>query len=105
VYLDTIGFSGYNTVIQAIECGLPVVTQEGLYLRGRLGSGILRRLGLAELIAPSAAAYVDIAARLIQDTDYREEIRNRIRQRRALLFDEVQSVGRFQEFLASLSAG
>ena len=38
----TLGFSGFNTVMQAVECGLPVVTLRGEFLRGRLGSGIKR---------------------------------------------------------------
>src|SRR6266568_6648391 len=28
VFLDTIGFSGFNTAMQAVECGLPLVTRE-----------------------------------------------------------------------------
>jgi len=36
--LDTIGFSGFNTAMQAIECGLPIVSREGAFMRGRLGS-------------------------------------------------------------------
>ncbi len=39
VFLDTIGFSGFNTALQAIQCGLPVVTLQGRFLRGRLASG------------------------------------------------------------------
>jgi predicted O-linked N-acetylglucosamine transferase (SPINDLY family) len=53
VFLDTIGFSGFNTAIQAVECALPVVTREGRFLRGRLASGILKRMGLQELVAGS----------------------------------------------------
>ena len=53
VLLDTIGFSGYNTAVQAIECGLPLVTREGRFLRGRLASGVLRRMDLNELIVPN----------------------------------------------------
>lgn len=34
--LDILRFSGYNTAVQAIECGLPRVTREGRFLRGRL---------------------------------------------------------------------
>ena len=49
--LDTLGFSGFNTAIQAIECGLPVVSREGEFMRGRLGSGILRRMGMDALVA------------------------------------------------------
>ena len=51
--LDTLGFSGFNTAIQAVECGLPVVSREGEFMRGRLGSGILRRMGMEALVATS----------------------------------------------------
>ena len=52
VLLDTIGFSGYNTALQAIECGLPLITREQQFLRGRLASGVMRPMGMVELIAP-----------------------------------------------------
>ena len=51
MYLDSIGFSGFNTALQAVECGLPIVTREGRFMRGRLASGILKRMGLQDLVA------------------------------------------------------
>ena len=65
--LDTLGFSGFNTAIQAIECGLPVVSREGEFMRGRLGSGILRRMGMDALVATTDAAYVELAVTLARD--------------------------------------
>jgi protein O-GlcNAc transferase len=102
VLLDTIGFSGYNTAVQAMECGLPLVTREGQFLRGRLASGVLRRMGLEELIVPTKADYVNLTARLVTDRDYRAHIRHEIEQRRPVLFDDVGAMGPFQEFLASV---
>ena len=101
VLLDTIGFSGYNTAVQAIECGLPLVTREGRFSRGRLASGVLRRMGLEELIVPNKAEYVDLASRLIVDRDYRSHIRHEIEQRRSVLFDDLSAMGPFQDFLES----
>jgi predicted O-linked N-acetylglucosamine transferase (SPINDLY family) len=76
--LDTIGFSGFNTVMHALECGLPVVTVQGRSLRGRLGSGILQRLSLADLVADSPRSYVDMAVSLLQDDAARARLRDRI---------------------------
>jgi hypothetical protein len=45
LYLDTIGFSGFNTAMLAVECGLPVVTREGRFMRGRLASGHSKAYG------------------------------------------------------------
>lgn len=79
VYLDSPRFSGFNTLMQAVEVSLPCVCHDGRFLRGRLGSGILRRLGLAELIAADAAAYIEIAVRLASDRAYRSDIAARMR--------------------------
>ena len=102
VMLDTIGFSGYNTAVQAIECGLPLVTREGRFLRGRLASGVLRRMNLPELIVPTEVEYVDLVVRLVTDRDYRTHIRHEIEQRRPVLFDDQSAMGPFQDFLESV---
>ena len=101
--LDTIGFSGYNTALQAMECGLPLVTREGRFLRGRLASGILRRMDLQEMIAQSKTEYVNLAARLVTDHHYQAHIRHEIEQRRSVLFDDQSAMGAFQDFLESIA--
>jgi predicted O-linked N-acetylglucosamine transferase (SPINDLY family) len=100
VFLDTLGFSGFNTAQQAVECGLPVVTREGRFLRGRLASGILKRIGLPELVAADEAQYVELAVRLARDAGYREDIRRRIGQRRGALFDDTAPIRALEAFLA-----
>ena len=100
VLLDTIGFSGFNTAMQAVECGLPVVTREGRFLRGRLASGILRRMQLPELVADSEDGYVDLAVRLCRDVEYGAHIRRRIEAGRAALFEDPAPIHALQEFLA-----
>lgn len=97
--LDTVGFSGFNTVMQALECGLPVVTMEGRFLRGRLGSGILRTMGVDELVATDSAGYLDIAERLVTDRDFNAAMRARIAERREALFDDVATVRALEDFL------
>ena len=101
VMLDTIGFSGYNTAVQAIECGLPLVTREGRFLRGRLASGVLRCMNLQELIVQSKPDYVNLVVRLVTDRQYQTQIRHEIEQRRSVLFDDQTAMGPFQDFLAS----
>jgi protein O-GlcNAc transferase len=103
VLLDTIGFSGYNTAVQAIECGLPLVTREGRFLRGRLASGVLRRMELTELIAQDEADYVKLVVRLATDIEYQARIRHEIEQRRSVLFDDQSAMGPFQDFLESVA--
>ena len=99
LYLDTIGFSGFNTAMQAVECGLPIVTREGRFLRGRLASGILKRIGLAELVTPDEHAYVELAVALAKDTERRRALRSRIEANRERLFEDPAPVSALQDFL------
>jgi predicted O-linked N-acetylglucosamine transferase (SPINDLY family) len=101
VYLDTIGFSGFNSAIQAIEAGLPVVTLEGVFMRGRLAAGILKRMGMDELIDQDTGAYVDTAVRLCQDAGYRRDVGRRIASQRGILFRDLAPVRTLGDFLVS----
>jgi predicted O-linked N-acetylglucosamine transferase (SPINDLY family) len=100
VFLDTPGFSGFNTALQAIDCGLPVLAWEGRFLRGRLASGILRRIGLDELVADTEEAYAEKAVRLAQDAAYWGEVRSRMIAARAPLHGDTAPVRALERFLA-----
>lgn len=102
-FLDTPGFSGFNTAMQAIECGLPIVALEGRFLRGRFASGILRRLDLTSLVAQSDEEYVDIAVRLARDADHRNAVRELIAARRGILFDDMAPIRALEDYLASVA--
>lgn len=102
VYLDTIGFSGFNTALQAVECGLPVVTLEGRFMRARLASGILKRLGLQELVAATAEEYIQTAVKLASDRAYREHISREIGKRRGRLFNDQAPIAALEDLLGGL---
>jgi predicted O-linked N-acetylglucosamine transferase (SPINDLY family) len=99
VFLDTIGFSGFNTAMQAVECGLPIVTWEGRFMRGRLASGILKRGGVPELITQSEQGYVDLAVRLAEDRLYRRLVRKKIESNRSILFQDDTSIHTLERFV------
>ena len=104
VFLDTIGFSGFNTAVQALECGLPIVTREGRFLRGRLASGPLKRIGLSELVARSDEEYVELAVRLARGADYRRHVRERIMASRGVLFEDRAPIHAMERFLSEAVA-
>lgn len=99
VYLDTVGFSGFNTALQALQCGLPVVAREGRFLRGRLASGMLRHIGFDELVAPTDAAYVELAAALANDPARRRQLRERLRAASERLLEDDAAVRGLEAFL------
>lgn len=98
--LDTLEFSGFNTALQAIECGLPVVAFEGRSLRGRLASGPLRRLGLDEAVASTPDAFVATALRLVDDEPARLALRARLVERRGALFNDLAPVRALEQVIA-----
>jgi predicted O-linked N-acetylglucosamine transferase (SPINDLY family) len=90
--LDTLGFSGFNTAMQAVECGLPYLAFEGAFMRGRLGSGIMRQLNLPELVATTTDEFVAKAVELTQNADMRAELKAKIEERRGGLFGDIAPV-------------
>ena len=55
VMLDTLRWSGGNTSLDALACGLPLVTLPGRFMRGRQSAGMLELMGIHELVAADAA--------------------------------------------------
>lgn len=100
-FLDTAGFSGFNTVMEAVQSECPVVAWEGRFLRGRFGSGILTRMGLQDLVARDAATYVSLAVRLCRDAGFRQSVRNRMAAGAGKLFEDPAPVHAFGEFLST----
>jgi predicted O-linked N-acetylglucosamine transferase (SPINDLY family) len=98
IYLDTFEFSGGVTTLEAIACGLPVVTLPGEFHRGRHSSAILRRLGVTETIAHSVEEYVEIAVGLGQDREWRAQILQRMSAGHGSLFGDTSSVRALEEF-------
>lgn len=103
-YLDTIGFSGFNTALYAVDCGLPIVTREGRFLRGRLASGILKRVALGELVVADEDAYVAQAVRLARDAAYRDSVRRRMEAGRASLYEDEGAVRALEDFLTRVAS-
>ena len=101
--LDTVGFSGFNTAMQALAAGLPVVTREGRFLRGRLASGILRRLDMGDLVAPDLERYVALAVRLARDAGFAAGVRERIGRSLAGCYGDLAPIRALEDFLAGVA--
>ena len=97
--LDTLHWSGGNTSLDALACGLPVVTLPGAFMRGRQSAAMLRIVGVPELVAADRAEYVGLATRLASDAQWRSALAARIRDGRGPLFDAKAPVEAFAELL------
>lgn len=104
VFLDTPDFSGFNTVMQAVERGTPVVAYEGALLRGRFASANLGQLELTGWIARSPEEFVQIAVQLAFDRSARQRMRQAVDAHRQELFEDKSSVDALGQLLQTLCA-
>jgi predicted O-linked N-acetylglucosamine transferase (SPINDLY family) len=97
--LDTLGFSGFNTALQGLECGLPVLAYEGKFMRGRLASAIMRKMDMHELVATSHQDFIDKAVSFAADPRRLKKIRTEIPKRVKPLFRDDSSIRALEVFL------
>jgi predicted O-linked N-acetylglucosamine transferase (SPINDLY family) len=102
VYLDTLGFSGFNTFMQGMECGLPAVSYQGKFMRGRFGSAILHKMQLDELVASSVEEYIEKVVRLVNDDVYRKSIKKKIEKTVPQLYSDLSVVRALEAFILSV---
>lgn len=103
LFLDTIGFSGFNTAMQAINHDLPVITVEGSRMRGRLASAILNKIDMSELICQNQEEYINKVVDLIQNRPFIKLIKERIGAKKHLLFDDLRPIRALEDCLVRLS--
>ncbi|MGA1410182.1 MAG: tetratricopeptide repeat protein [Prochlorotrichaceae cyanobacterium] len=102
IYLDTIAWNGGNSTLEAIACGLPVVTYPGSQMRSRHSAAILQRLGVTETIAHSWPEYVEIAVELGKNPQWRTHIQTQYQHKSSRLFDDRQVTQSLNQVLLSI---
>ncbi|HZX92697.1 MAG TPA: tetratricopeptide repeat protein [Rudaea sp.] len=96
VMVDSLHWSGGNTSLDALHCGLPVVTCPGALMRGRQSSAMLTAIDCAELIADSPRELAALCVEIANDPQRRAALGVRIR-------DTLQRLTASDEPLAALN--
>jgi protein O-GlcNAc transferase len=99
IFLDSIGWSGYNTTMESTVYNIPIVTWPGELMRGRHTMAILKMMGIEETIASSKEDYVKIAVRLGQDPQYRQHISRKIAESKHKLYSDLEPIRTLENFL------
>ncbi len=102
VMLDTVHWSGGNTSLDALAGGLPVITLPGELMRGRQSMGMLRMLGVPELVATNADDYVRRAVEMAREPERRAAISRTILGNLERLFHRDEPLRAFNDFLAGV---
>lgn len=100
--LDSFGFSGGNTSLDALSVGLPVLTLPGEFMRGRQTMAMLRCLpecASSALLATDAADYVARARQLLAEATTRADLRAAILASKSQLFDDPAPVSALRAWL------
>jgi predicted O-linked N-acetylglucosamine transferase (SPINDLY family)/predicted SAM-dependent methyltransferase len=81
IALDCFPYNGTTTTCEALWMGVPVITLAGKSHVARVGSSLLSRAGLEDLVAESPQEYLDKAIALANDAARRSELRSTLRSR------------------------
>ena len=100
LFLDSIGWSGCNTTLEAIACDLPVVTLPMGAMRGRHTDAILKIMGLQHYCARDRKQYVDLAVKL-SDHSYRATAVAEIQLNKHKLFDDLSPIRALEQFFVT----
>ena len=101
VMLDSIGWSGGKSTLDALAVAPVIVTHSGHLMRGRHTTAILGRLGVTETIAATVDDYVSIAVRLAHDPPMRAALRARIAAGRYRVVADTAPIRALEVFLTN----
>ena len=87
--LDTPVYNGGATTLDALACGLPVLTCQGHGFAGRMAASALQAAGLGDLVAADLRGYAETAVRLARQREALDALRQRVLRARtgSRLFD------------------
>jgi len=102
IYLDSLGWSGCNSTLEAIACNIPIITLPGNLMRGRHSAAILTMMGVTETIASTIDEYIELAVRLGLDSDWRKQIAQKIASNKHFVYQDKTCVDALEDFLITI---
>jgi protein O-GlcNAc transferase len=105
IFLDSIGWSGFNSTSESLVHNLPVVTLRGALMRGRHSAAILNRIGVGETVADSIDEYVSIATRLATSPEERRRISLEIDRNKHRVYRDRDCIAGLEDFIENAARG
>ena len=89
--INSFPFGGYNTIVESMYLGLPVVSLEGPRFYSQAASYVIRQVGMSDLTTTSPIDFVELCAKMINDNEYRATCRKHLADidLKGLLFENI----------------
>jgi predicted O-linked N-acetylglucosamine transferase (SPINDLY family) len=98
VVLDAVHYSAGSSSYDMFSLAQPIVTLPTELNVGRYTLACYRRMEFTELVAADAANYVRLAVAVASDADYRRHVRDELRTRSEVLFEDASAVAAHADF-------
>jgi predicted O-linked N-acetylglucosamine transferase (SPINDLY family) len=99
VVLDSIGWSGCNSILESLVHNVPIVTFAGEMMRGRHAAAILNMMKVRDTTARTLDEYVAMASLLGRDEARREDVSSQIAANKHRLYRDLRCIAGLQSFL------
>lgn len=103
IFLDSIEWSGCNTVFESLPFNKPIVTMPGSFMRGRHVYAILKMMDIEDTIASNVDDFVSIAVRLANDVPWRKAVSARIYRNKHKIYCDRECIEGLETFLMDVS--
>ena len=99
VVLDSIGWSGCNSILESLVHNVPIVTLAGQMMRGRHTAAILKMMDVREGTARTVDEYVSIASFLGRNKAGRIEFSSEIAEKKHRVYRDRDCIAALETFL------
>ena len=99
VVLDSIGWSGCNSILESLVHNVPIITFAGEMMRGRHTAAILDMMDVRETTARTIEEYVSIAGFLGRNVARRIELSTRIAEKKHRVYRDRDCILALEAFL------
>ncbi len=99
VVLDSIGWSGCNSILESLVHDIPIVTFAGEMMRGRHTAAILKMMEIRGTTAQTIDEYVSMAVLLGRDAGQRVELSGEIARKKHRVYRDRECIVALEAFL------
>jgi protein O-GlcNAc transferase len=103
VIIDTFYFGSGTTAYFIFDANAPAITLPSKTSGGRVLNAVYKRMGIEELIAKDKKDFVKLALKTATDKKFNQEMREKIKEKKDIIFNNASVTPELIEFLKNVS--